>query len=202
MQGEPAAPAPPEPDQATYLVTNVPREVADYWQAQPSDRRHALDQSLVSLMTALAAPMPSRSATADNPEAWAQLKLEASAWRAAFQGWHEVEIGWLACDFQRPIHEALASGLGGIEQAFVVGTAATGDLESLRIIDLVVIGTVEYQELAGRLVGVERMLQRKVIVHLYNPNEWSDLCNPRTGVAEWLAAGLKFHLWPEVKVQW
>jgi predicted nucleotidyltransferase len=63
-------------------------------------------------------------------------------------------------------------GVEGVEQAFIFGSFAEGELDAESDLDLMVIGDVDVGQVAAMVDEIERMLSREVNYILFTREEW------------------------------
>jgi predicted nucleotidyltransferase len=63
-------------------------------------------------------------------------------------------------------------GMEGVEQAFIFGSFAEGELDAESDLDLMVIGDVDVGQVAAMVDEIERMLSREVNYILFTREEW------------------------------
>jgi predicted nucleotidyltransferase len=64
-------------------------------------------------------------------------------------------------------------GMEGVEQAFIFGSFAEGELDAESDLDLMIIGEVAIGQVAGMVDEVEQMLSREVNYVLFTREEWN-----------------------------
>lgn len=62
--------------------------------------------------------------------------------------------------------------LGAVKAAFIYGSYASGEADSLSDLDLMVIGEVALQEFAGVILHLEKELNRPINYLLFSQDEW------------------------------
>ena len=83
-----------------------------------------------------------------------------------------------------PLKEALAPFASNISSAFVFGSIAKSTDSAKSDIDLIVIGQVSLPELSDALYEAETKLMRPVNFSLYEPEEWTNLVESDTVIAQ------------------
>jgi predicted nucleotidyltransferase len=77
------------------------------------------------------------------------------------------------------ISDELAKFAPNIETAFVFGSIAKGDERADSDVDLMVVGDVDYFELAQAIENLRGVLGRDLHLNLHTPAEWNDLQSDR-----------------------
>lgn len=86
------------------------------------------------------------------------------------------------------------AGVDGVEEAFVFGSYAAGDVRGHSDVDLLVIGAPDQEELSGRLAAVEQRVGRDVNVVTYTRDELERLVGSGDGFLRDVLAGPRVRL--------
>jgi len=64
--------------------------------------------------------------------------------------------------------------MGGVKEAFVYGSSASGEADALSDLDLMIIGEINLDQLAPVISELERELSRPINYVIYSQEEWKD----------------------------